>query len=165
MNWRERIQAELTSNVQKLHSAQTAMRELEAALRTLGSLGFPLHVEDGPEKVETWPKMVFHLRLGGREVACQAELDELGPDWFPSMDAARQSAGMTKQMQRGGIFDKAIPARLEDNVDWAGRIAMREEEKAAVKAFAEETRERNRQNGWQGISMPGTSVSSNNLES
>jgi len=113
LDWRQRLLAEWPNNLQKHYLAQAAVRELDKALEVLATLGFLLHIEEGAaETVPQWPRMVFHIRAGSREVTCQADLDELGPDWYPSMEEARHAAGMTKQMQRGGVFDRALPSQI-----------------------------------------------------
>jgi hypothetical protein len=55
---------------------------------------------------------MFHIYQGARVVNCQEDLDDLGDDWYPTMDEARHAAGVTKQMQRGGIFTKSLPQAL-----------------------------------------------------
>jgi hypothetical protein len=114
LNWRQRLLAEWPHDPQRHHRAQAAVKELDLALQTLMSMGFPLHIEEGPPPTIPleWPKMVFHIRAGSKQVNCQADLEELGPDWYPSMEDARQAAGMAKQWQRGGIFSKSLPAPI-----------------------------------------------------
>ena len=114
LHWKQRLLAEYAANIQRHTRGQQAVHQLEEALQVLSSLGFPLHVEEGPELVEPqeYPKVVFHLRAGTRIVECAAELKELGPDWYSSMEEARHQAGVAKQYQRGGIFSKSLPAPL-----------------------------------------------------
>lgn len=112
VDWRKRIEAAYPYAPQRAYICKAALLELDKAIAALAAHGFPLHVVEGPPAValQEWPKMVFHIRCGERTVQSQYELDELGDDWYPSMDEARHAAGMTKQFQRGGIFDKALPA-------------------------------------------------------
>ena len=114
LHWKQRLLAEYATNIQRHTRGQQAIHQLEDALQVLSSLGFPLHVEEGPEPVEPqpYPKVVFHLRAGSRVVQCEAELKELGPDWYFSMEEARYQAGVAKQYQRGGIFSKSLPAPI-----------------------------------------------------
>lgn len=112
LGWRTRIEAEFATNTQKSYRAAAAIRSLDEAISVLTSLGFPLHVEEGPEVKEyaEWPKYLFHLRLGAKVCLCEADWKEWGPDWFASMEEARQAAGRAKQWQRGGIFTRNLPA-------------------------------------------------------
>ncbi len=112
MNWRQKIQTAYPDKPQPAYRCKAALGELDAALQVLASLGFPLHIVDGPQPVELpeWPKVVFHWKQGSREVLCQGDLDDLGPDWHPTMEAAQLAAGMKKQMERGGIFHENLPA-------------------------------------------------------
>lgn len=162
MNWRDRILADWPNDPQRAYKAQAALRSAEDALQTLASLGHPLHIREGsaPALVAEWPRMVFHLRAGERTVNCQAELEELGPDWFPTMEEARHSAGLIKQYQRGGIFDKNLPANPPSPEERRLMEAARQEEISAEKAanhdLAVKTRAANRQrkNGLD-VTMPG----------
>lgn len=115
MNWKEQVLAAYPHDLQRATRCKMALRELEGALAALSSMGFPLRIEEGlaPLEIPEFPKVVFHLRSGSREVLDQKELEELGSDWYPTMDEARYAAGMTKQMQRGGIFDKSLPMLVE----------------------------------------------------
>lgn len=114
LHWKQRLLAEYASNIQRHTRGQLAVHQLEESLQVLSSLGFSLHVEEGPELMELqeYPKVVFHLRAGTRIVECEAELEELGPDWYSSMEEARHQAGIAKQYQRGGIFSKSLPVPL-----------------------------------------------------
>lgn len=114
MNWREKIICDWPNDLQKAYRARMALAELDRLLGELASLGHPLHVEEGyvPPPPPGWPRAMFHLYAPPRVVNCQADLDELGDDWYPTMEEARHAAGVTKQMQRGGIFDKALPSTL-----------------------------------------------------
>jgi hypothetical protein len=112
MNWRQRIIADWPNDPQRSHKAKAALVQIEEGLAQLAGLGHPLHIEEGytaPPKPE-FPKVVFHMMQGQRVVNCQADLEELGSDWYPTMDEAKYAAGMTKQMQRGGIFSRALPS-------------------------------------------------------
>jgi len=107
MNWREKIIVDFPNDLQKNHKARTALADLDRVLLELAGLGHPLHVEEGyvPPPPSGWPKAVFHLHAGARIVRDQFELEELGPDWYPTMEDARHAAGQRKQYERGGIFD------------------------------------------------------------
>jgi hypothetical protein len=112
MNWRQRIIVDWPNEPQKSHRAREALRQIEDGLAALASLGHPLHIEEGytpPPKPE-WPKVMFHMTQGSRLVSCQADLEELGDDWYPTMDEAKHAAGIAKQNQRGGIFQRALPS-------------------------------------------------------
>jgi hypothetical protein len=114
MDWRQKLIAEAAPSAQRQHLATAAIHDLDDALQRLAVLGCVMHIEEGPapKEPQEWPKLVFHIRQGQREVRCQADLDELGEDWYPSMEEARQAAGMAKQWQRGGVFTKSLPAPL-----------------------------------------------------
>lgn len=165
MNWRESILSDYPLDLQRQHRAKVALKALEDAVSELASLGHPLHVEPGfvPLPAPEWPRNVFHVKAGLRVVACQAELDELGPDWYPTLEEAKYQAGLTKQMQRGGIFDKALPSleRLTDDQRLQAQKRAEELikfEKDRVHALAVEARTRNRgrSNGRATVDMPGT---------
>ena len=113
MDWKQKLIVEWTNNPQRQHLANAAIRDLEDAIQRLAGMGCVLHVEEGPAPpLLEWPRLVFHIRQGQREVRCQADLDELGEDWYGSMEEARQAAGMAKQWQRGGVFTKSVPAPI-----------------------------------------------------
>jgi hypothetical protein len=133
MNWRQRILADWPHDLQRAHKAQAALRQIEEGLLQLASLGHPLHVEEGynPPPPPEWPKAMFHLFQGGKVFACQADVEEAGPDWYFSMEEARHAAGVTKQNQRGGIFSKSLPTML-----------MRTPEEIVAERAAEEEAER-----------------------
>jgi hypothetical protein len=115
VNWRQKIQVAYPDKPQNSVRCQMALRELDSALQSLASLGFPLHIVEGPLPVELpeWPKVVFHWKQGSREVFCQGDLDDLGADWHPTLEAAQYAAGMRKQMERGGIFSENLPATTD----------------------------------------------------
>ena len=150
MNWRQRIIVDWPNDPQRAHKAKEALRVLEECLLTLSGLGHPLHVEEGylaPPKPE-WPKPMFHIYQGARVFNCQADLDEAGEDWYPTMEDARFAAGLTKQNQRGGIFAKALPMALQP--DSEGNALAAEAERVAKEAkrtFIAEQRAIHRANG------------------
>ena len=112
VNWRQRIITDWPNDPQRQHKCRDALKQIEEGLLQLASLGHPLHVEEGytpPPKPE-WPKAMFHIYQGAKVFACEADVEEAGEDWYPTMDEARYAAGVTKQNQRGGIFSKALPA-------------------------------------------------------
>lgn len=170
MNWRDKILADWPHDPQRAYKGRAALQELEGALQTLGSLGHPLHVEEGHQPVlpSGFPKTVFHVRAGQREVACQAELDELGEDWFPTLQEAQHAAGLIKQYQRGGIFDKNLPANPlspeERRLVELRKMGEAEQEKKVINTLTSNTREAKRRstaltvvkkmNGV--VEMPGT---------
>ena len=147
MNWRQRIIKDWPNHLQNQHKCLTALRQIEEALVVLNGLGHPLHVEEGytpPPKPE-WPQVYFHLYQGGRAFACEADLEEAGPDWYPTMEEARHAAGVTKQNQRGGIFTRTLPAvPIQNTLEAiAERVKTEEAERAAAIAkrqFIEDTR-------------------------
>src|SRR5215471_2029594 len=146
-NWRQRVVADWPYDLQERHKALDALKSLEDALEVLQGLGHPLHVEEGyrPPPPPEWPQVWFHLYQGGRSFSCQADLDEAGPDWYPTMEDARHAAGVTKQNQRGGIFTRSLPSvPIQDTLEAiAGRVANEEAERAAAIAkrqFVEEAR-------------------------
>lgn len=161
MNWRDRILADWPNDPQRAAKAQGALRDLEAAIAALASMGHALHVEEGHQPLPTpsFPRKVFHIRAGEREVRCQADLDELGPDWHNTMEEARHDAGLIKQYQRGGIFDRNLPADPlppdQRKVAEALRTAEAERERIEVHALAARTRAANRRKA-NGVNMPGT---------
>ncbi len=113
LSWRERLRKEYSGRPQLMHRVEDAVRQLETAIQVLASLGCPLRVEEGfVAKEPEFPKVMFHIRQGSKIVRCKADVEELGPDWHGSMEEARQAAGMAKQWQRGGIFDKSLPAPI-----------------------------------------------------
>jgi hypothetical protein len=109
---------------------------IEEALSQLASLGHPLHLEEGycPPPRPEWPQVWFHIYQGARDFHCQEDVDEAGPDWYPTMEEARHAAGVTKQNQRGGIFTKALPAvPIQDTLTAiADRVKEEEAERAAA---------------------------------
>ena len=119
MNWRDKIVADWPNDPQKAHRCQSALRDLDRILQELAGLGHGLHLEEGyvPPPPPGWPKAVFHILAGARVVHCEADLEELGDDWYPTMEEARHAAGYRKQMQRGGIFSKAMPTLLTQTPD------------------------------------------------
>lgn len=144
MNWREKIIVDYPNDLQKHHKARTALADLDRVLLELAGLGHPLHVEEGyvPPPPAGWPKAVFNLHAGARIVRDQFELEELGEDWFPTMEEARHDAGLRKQYQRGGIFDprrmpmllSQTPEQIRRNQDEAIR------QRDAHKQFVNDTR-------------------------
>lgn len=115
MNWREKIITAWPDDLQKAHRARVALADLDRILGELTALGHPLHVEEGyvPPPPPGWPKAVFHLHAGARIVRDEHELEELGEDWYPTMEEARHAAGLRKQYQRGGIFNpRSMPTLL-----------------------------------------------------
>jgi hypothetical protein len=115
MNWRERIISDWPNEPQKIARAKVALAALDQALGELAGLGHPLHIEEGyvPPPPPGWPKAVFHVLAGARVVRSQHELDELGGDWYGTMEEARQAEGMRMQMRRGGIFNpRQMPTLL-----------------------------------------------------
>lgn len=115
MNWREKIICDWPDNLQKAHRCKAALADLDRILGELAGLGHPLHVEEGytPPPPPGWPRAMFHLRAGSRIVRDQQELEELGEDWYPTMEEARHAAGLAKQYQRGGIFNpRSLPQML-----------------------------------------------------
>jgi hypothetical protein len=147
MNWRQRIIKDFPNELQKAHKVQTALRVIEENLALLASLGHPLHVEEGyqaPPPPE-WPQVFFHLYAGAKDFHCQVDVDEAGPDWYPTMEEARYAAGVTKQNQRGGIFTRTLPAvPIQDTLTAiAQRVKDEEADRQAAIAkrqFIEETR-------------------------
>lgn len=147
MNWRDRIVVDWPNDLQKAHRCRQALLDLERSLLELSGLGHPLHVEEGyrPPPPPGWPKAMFHLLAGSRVAYCQADLDELGPDWYPTMDEARHAAGLIKQYQRGGIFNRTLPTNLsqtpqEIKKNLEETVRMREQQAK----FVNDMRSRNR---------------------
>ena len=125
----------------------SALRAVEEALAQLASMGHPLHVEEGycPPPPPEWPQVWFHIFQGAKDFHCQEDVDEAGPDWYPTMEEARHAAGVTKQNQRGGIFTKTLPAvPIQDTLEAiAQRVKDEEAERAAAIAkrqFVEEAK-------------------------
>lgn len=148
MNWREKIICDWPNDLQKAHRAKTALADLDRTLLELAGLGHPLHIEEGyiPPPPPGWPKAMFHILAGARTVNCQADLDELGEDWYPTMEEARHAAGLTKQYQRGGIFDKALPQMLTQTPQQIQQsIADEIARKESVRKFANDMRLANRE--------------------
>lgn len=134
MNWRQRILVDWPNDPQRAHKAKNALLQIEDGLAQLAGLGHPLHLEEGytpPPKPE-FPKVVFHIMQGQRVVNCQADLDELGSDWYATMDEAKHAAGMTKQMQRGGIFSRALPSMFRRSKE--DETALEEMDRVAKEA-------------------------------
>lgn len=149
MNWRQRIIVDWPDEPQKSFRAREALRQIEDALNTLASMGHPLHIEEGytPPPPPEWPKVVFHILQGARQVNCQADLDELGEDWYPTLDEAKYAAGMTKQNQRGGIFSRALPSMFRrSREEESAAEEMKRVAEEAHRKFVDETRARNRAN-------------------
>lgn len=138
MNWREKIVADWPDEPQKLARARVALAELDHALGQLAGLGHPLHVEEGyvAPPPPGWPKAVFHVQAGTRVVRSQQELDELGEDWFGTMEEARHAEGLRMQMKRGGIFNpRQMPTLLTQTPQ-----QIMANQTAAVKAREEQRR-------------------------
>jgi putative ubiquitin-RnfH superfamily antitoxin RatB of RatAB toxin-antitoxin module len=112
MNWRQRILVDWPNHPQNAMKARMALQQIEEGLAQLTALGHPLHIEEGyqPPPRPEYPKVKFHLLQGQRVVHNVGDEDELGEDWYNTMDEAKHAAGMTKQMQRGGIFSRALPS-------------------------------------------------------
>jgi hypothetical protein len=150
MNWRQKIITDWPNDPQRSHKAKEALKQIEESLLILASLGHPLHVEEGytPPPPPEWPKAVFHMLQGTRVVACQADLDELGDDWYGTMEEARHAAGVIKQNQRGGIFSRALPSILRrgrDDEEAEQEVARLARE--AQKRFIQEQRAIHRSRG------------------
>jgi hypothetical protein len=96
------------------HEVDLALREVEQAMAVLVRLGKPVHLRPGhaPPGIWEWPRTVYSVFAPqGREVSCQAELDELGSDWFPSLEEAQHEHGMRVQFAgRGGVGANTLPA-------------------------------------------------------
>ena len=158
VNWRQRIITDWPNDPQRSHKCREALKQIEEGLLQLASLGHPLHVEEGytpPPKPE-WPKAMFHIYQGAKVFGCEADLEEAGADWYPTMEEARHAAGVTKQNQRGGIFTKALPAILpwftSESVDQkainaeANRVAL-----AAKRQFIADMRAQHRAKTENGL--------------
>jgi hypothetical protein len=123
------------------------LADLDRTLGDLAGMGHPLHVEEGyvAPPPPGWPRAMFHLYAPARVVHCQADLDELGPDWYPTMEEARHAAGMAKQMQRGGIFDRALPSMLTQTPqELARRVLEDRDRREQQKQFVADARLANR---------------------
>lgn len=147
MNWREKIVCDWPNDLQKAHRCKEALASLDRVLSELAGMGHPLHVEEGyvPPPPPGWPRAMFHIMAGSRVVNCQADLEELGEDWYPTMEAARHAAGLTKQYQRGGIFDKALPSLLGQTPEQVRQSLVEDlERKEATKRLVDEVRASNR---------------------
>lgn len=147
MNWREKIVCDWPNDLQKAHRCKTALADLDRLLLELSSLGHPLHVEEGyvPPPPPGWPRAMFHILAGARVVNCQADLEELGDDWYPTMEDARHAAGLTKQYQRGGIFDKTLPSMLTQTPEQVKQTIVDDlAQKEEKKRFVSEVRASNR---------------------
>lgn len=140
MNWREKIISDWPSEPQKIARAKVALAELDRAIGELAGLGHPLHVEEGyvAPPPPGWPRAMFHMTSGTRVVRDQRELDELGEDWYPTMDEAKHAEGLRMQMKRGGIFNpRSMPMLLTQTPDQimkhqAEAIQMRERQRQYV---------------------------------
>jgi hypothetical protein len=119
MDWKSKILAQEQRSPQKLMLVTMAISQMEDAISRLAGMGHYLHVEEGLVRTELWPKTVFNRFGYSRLARCQADLDEFGPDWYESMEAARKAYGMDKQYERGGIFKRNLP----DVVRTSGRVA------------------------------------------
>ena len=147
MNWREKIVVDFPDDLQRAHKARSALADLDRVLLELAGLGHPLHVEEGyvAPPPRGWPRAAFHLYQGARVVNCQADLEELGSDWYPTMEEARQAAGLAKQYQRGGIFDRALPSMLTQTPQQVQQtIAEEAARREAQKQFVNDMRLANR---------------------
>lgn len=152
MNWREKIIIDWPNDLQKAHRCRTALQDLERCLLELAGLGHPLHIEEGYRSPPPpgWPKAMFHLTEPAKVIHCQGDLDELGDGWYPTMEQARHEAGLTKQYQRGGIFNRALPQMLTQTPQEIKRaqdeaIALREQQRK----FVDDMRTKNRE-GFHG---------------
>ena len=107
------LEAHHLGDMQRQMLAEHALREIYVALNRLVGLGHVYHLEEGPASSPEWPKEVYKRGQGARQVACQAELDELGEGWFDSLSAAEQHHGMTVQFAgRGGVWHGNLPAKI-----------------------------------------------------
>jgi hypothetical protein len=109
MDWKTTILSKEQAKAQRLALVEIAIREIELAVTKLGALGHYVHVREGIAPPEEWPKALFN-RFGYQKVVyCQADWDEIGPDWYESLEEARKAHGLDKQMERGGIFKQNLP--------------------------------------------------------
>lgn len=109
--------AEHYGKPQNLSRIEYEFARLGEALAALAVLGHQYHLVDGPdgpaEREEIWPRIYFHVSAApnGRVVASKWELDELGPGWFPTLEAAQHTDGMETQFAgKGGVGRKTVPA-------------------------------------------------------
>lgn len=147
MDWRDKIICDWPNDLQKAHRCKTALHDLERVLLELAGLGHPLHVEEGYQAPPPpgWPKARFHILQGSRVVHCQGDLDELGDDWYPTMEEARYAAGITKQYQRGGIFTKSLPSLMTQTPEQVkANMEAEYKKRADQKKFADDMRTINR---------------------
>lgn len=85
----------------------------EEGLRQLAGLGLQLHLAEGPEPTRPeWPKILFHIDAApnGRVVANQWELEDLGSDWYGTLEDAQHQNGRKLQFAgRGGVGIRNVP--------------------------------------------------------
>lgn len=113
---RDQLLAPLSGKPQARTECELALRELEAALATLAKHGLVYHLEPGiPSPQAPWPCRVFHIdQPAGRVVNSQWDLDDLGPGWYPSLEAAAHADGVATQFAgRGGIARQGALVALE----------------------------------------------------
>lgn len=96
---------------------ERALAQAEESLGALASLGHLFHLAEGSgEAFPEFPRRVFHVDAApnGRLVYGEAELAELGPGWYDTLEKAQFADGLDTQfMGRGGVNRKGLPAILQ----------------------------------------------------
>jgi hypothetical protein len=121
MDWymfRQRLLADHAGNPQNSHTLSLALDEIEQGLRVLARFGHVFHLATGTAPaIEAFPRKIFHVSIAplGRVVWSQSEIDELGDEWYDSVQEAQHSSGLRAQLAgRGGIGTRALPAVIPD---------------------------------------------------
>jgi hypothetical protein len=102
---------------QRAKLAEMALDEVQSGIAKLASLGHNYHLIEGtPDAPLEWPKMVYNLTQEPRVVHHQSDLDDLGPGWYDTIEAARQHDALgTQYLGRGGVAKPStslVPAAM-----------------------------------------------------
>lgn len=122
MNWPLLLSQLLSSHQhdpQASRRIELAVEEIRLGLQTLTTLGHVWHLEKGPaESQPSWPQTLWHLSGRNREVWHQSDIDELGPDWYPSLAQAKHAEGLAAQFTgRGGVTRRDLPMVVDQPAD------------------------------------------------
>jgi hypothetical protein len=97
----------------EVEQVRLALAAIDDGLNVLSRLGHPYHLVAGPSPVEDeWPKVMFHVEAApnGRIVNSLYDAQELGPEWFYTLQEAQHAEGIRAQFAgRGGVGSRSVP--------------------------------------------------------
>jgi hypothetical protein len=112
------LQSKHPGEAQNLARIAHGIGMIKEGLQMLAQMGHHYHLTaEGPLHVPDWPKMMFHVDSApnGRLVNSEFELDDLGPGWFSTLEAAQFWDGLDTQFAgRGGVARKGLPQVLNE---------------------------------------------------